>query len=163
MGEFLDAFVSVIHSHTDTTFSFVFVDFHSLYGSVVTREDNFELSWLVDGKISGLVLITESVSSYNDGLLPSWDKSWNIVDNDRLSKYGTIQVISDGSVGAFPHFLKAELFDSGLIWGDSCALDSHLALADSLGSFKSYFVISLISIFHTQIKVLDLQVQKRKD
>ena len=158
VSESFDTLVSVIHSHTDTTFSFVFVDFHCLFGSVISRKDNLKLSWFVNSKVSGFVLITKGVSSDNDRFLPSRDKSWNIADHDRLSKDSSIQVISDGSVGAFPHLFEAEFLDSCLVWRNGGAFDSNLAFTNSFSSVDGYFVISLISVLHSQVEVLDWQV-----
>jgi len=89
------------------------------------------------------------MSSNNDGFLPAWDESWDVFDNDGFSEDGSVQNVSDGSIWTFPHLLQIELFDSGLIRSDGCALDAYLAFFDGLSSLNSDFVISGIPMLNT--------------
>ena len=103
------------------------------------------------------------MSSDDDGLFPSRDEPWDILDDNRFSKHGSVENVSDGSIGAFPHFLKLELLNSGLIGGDGGAFNSDFALFDSLSSFNGDLVISSISVLHSKIKVLNLDVEEREN
>jgi len=163
VGESRDRFVGVIHTNTDTTSGVLkdIVDF--LLGSVRGDEVDFEFASLLSDKVSGLVLVTEGMSANNDGLFPAGNVSGDTVDDDGLSEDGTLKIVSNGSVGGFPHLLEVEFLDSGLIRSDGGALDTDLAFLDGLGSVKGDLVVSLISVFHTKIKVLDVQVKEGED
>lgn len=55
-------------------------------------------------------LIAEGVSADGDGLRPTWDKPGNVLADDWLTEDGAAQDVPDGSVGALPHLLQAELY-----------------------------------------------------
>jgi hypothetical protein len=69
-------------------------------------------------------------------------------------------MISNSSIRRLPHFLKFEFFDSSLVGGDCGTLDSDLALLDGMSSIESDFVVSLISVFHSQVEVLDVKIKE---
>ena len=102
MSELGDGLIGVIHSHSDST-AWVVEDVVGLLGSsVLWGEDDLEGSWLVDDEVGGSVLVTESVSSDDDGLLPLRDQKWDVLAEDGFSEHGSVEVVSDGSVGGFP-------------------------------------------------------------
>lgn len=108
-------------------------------------------------------MITESMSSNDDWLGPSWNISWDVAADDWLSEDGTTEVVSDCSIWRLPHLLEFEFFDSSLIWGNGGALDTNLVLLDGNGSINSNLVISGISVLHAQIEVLDINIKEWKD
>ena len=163
MSKIFNAFIDVVHCHTNTTFSFEFVDFHSLLLSLIICENNFKFSRFIDCKIGGSVLISESVSSNNNGFFPSWNKSWDVIDDDRFSEDGSVENVSDCTVGAFPHVFKVELFDSCLIRGDGGTFDTNFALFDGIGSINCDLIIGGISVFDTEVKVLDIEIKEWED
>ena len=73
VSKILNTLVDIVHSHTDSTFSLEFVDFHLLLFSLCISEDDFESSGSVDCEICGSVLISESMSADNNGFFPSWN------------------------------------------------------------------------------------------
>lgn len=103
------------------------------------------------------------MSSNNDWLFPSRDKSWDILDDNGLSEDSSSKNISDGSVWTFPHTLKVKLLDSCLIRSNGGALDANLAFLDGLGSFKCNFIFSGIPMLDSQIKVEDVEIKERKN
>lgn len=108
-------------------------------------------------------MITESMSSNDDWLGPSWNISWDVAADDWLSEDGTTEVVSDCSIWRLPHLLEFEFFDSSLIWGNGGALDTNLVLFDGNGSINCNLVISGISVLHAQIEVLDINIKEWKD
>ena len=99
----------------------------------------------------------------DDGLGPVVDKTGDVVDHDGLPENGSIEIVSNGAVGALPHLLQLELFHSGFIGGDGGTLNSDFAVLDSFGGIKRHFVVSFISKFHSQIEVLDVEVKEGVD
>jgi hypothetical protein len=114
-------------------------------------------------EVSTVVDIAESVPSNDDRLGPILDKSGDVLDEDGLSEDGSIEVVSNGSIGTLPHLLKLELFDSGLIGSDGGALDADFAVFDGLGSIEGDFIVCLVSVFDAQIEVLDVEVEVGMD
>lgn len=110
-------------------------------------------------EVSAVIDVSEGVSSDDDGLGPVLDESGDVLDEDGFSENGSIEVISNGSIGTLPHLLEFEFLDSGLIGGDGGALDADLAVLDGLGSVKSDLVVSLVSVLDAQVEVLDVKVE----
>jgi len=54
---------------------------------------------LINNSVLAAVLITESVSTNNNWLLPTRNKSGNIVDNDGLAEDCAVKDVADGAVG----------------------------------------------------------------
>jgi hypothetical protein len=133
------------------------------FASIIGLEADGEFSWLVNNVVLSDVLITMGVSSNDDGSSPAWHKSRNVLADDGLSEDGSIKDISDGSIGRSPHFLKFELFDSLLIGSDGSALDSDLVLLDSVSSIDSDLIVSVISVFHSEIIVVNVKIKIRVD
>ena len=74
-----------------------------------------------------------SVSAYDNGLLPSGDEERHIVADNGLSEDGTIEDVTDGSIGRLPHLLQLELLHTLLVGGNGRALHSYLILLDGVG------------------------------
>ena len=55
--------------------------------------------------------------------------------------------------------LEVELSDSLLIRGDGGALNSYLAFGNGVGSIDGYLIVSGISVFNGEIKVLGFKVK----
>ena len=163
MSKSFNAFISVVHSHSNSTFSGVSVNFHFLFTSIISLESNFECSWLVNNKICCLILISVGVSSNDDWFLPSWNESGDVFNDDGFSKDSSIENVSDSSIGTFPHLLELELLNSCFVRSDGGTLDTDFALFDSFSSFNGDFVISFVSVLHSEIKVLNLDVKEGKD
>lgn len=163
MGEIFNTFINIIHGHTHSSFSFKFIDFHSLFFSLIVSENNFKGSRSVHSEIGSSVLVTKCVSSNNNGFFPSWDKSWDVFNDDWFSKNGSVQNISDGTIRTFPHVLKIKFLDSGFIGSDGCAFDTDFALFDGVGCINSDLIIGSISVLDTKIKVFDVKIQEWED
>jgi len=103
------------------------------------------------------------VSANNDRLRPTRDKSWDIIDDNRLSEHSAVENVPNGSVGRLPHLLKLKLFDTIFIRGNSSAFDSDFMFEHSVGTVDSHLVISLVSIFNRQIIVIRFQIDVRVD
>lgn len=163
MSKLFNALISVVHTKANSSFSFKFEDFHSLLSAVFSSEDDFKCTWLINCEISGLVLISVGVSADDDWLLPSGNESGNVLDDDWFSKDCSIEDVPDGAIGALPHLLEVELFDSRLIRSDGGALDADFALLDGLCSFNSDLVLSFISVLDAEVEVEDVEVEEGED
>jgi hypothetical protein len=89
------------------------------------------------------------VSTDDDWFFPSRYQFWYIFNNDRLSEDSTVEDVSDGTIGAFPHFFEVELLDSGFVWSDGCTFDAYFAMFNGLGSLKGDFIIGGISVLNS--------------
>ncbi len=163
VSKIFNALINVVHSHADTSLSLELEDFHALLLALSILENNFESSWSVDNEIGGLVLITKSMSSDNNGFFPSRDKSWNIFDDDWFSKHSTVENVSDSTIGAFPHLLEIKLLYSRFIRSNCSALDTNFAFFNEVSSIDSDLVVGSISVFHSEVKILDVEIKEGKD
>jgi len=160
VGKSLDGFISVVHTHQNT-WGFKVVNFHTLFSrSVLWGENNLKLTGFIDDSISSSVLITESMSSDNDWFSPSSNIFLNILAENWLSENSSSKIVSDCTVWRFPHLFKIKLFNSCLVWGNGCAFNTNFASFNSGSSFESYLIVSLISVLHAQIEILDFNVQE---
>ena len=118
-----------------------------------------ELAWSVNNDISSSVLVTEGVSSNDDGLSPSWHESGDVLDNDGFSENSSVQLVSDGAIGGLPHLLEVEFLDSGLIRGNGGALDTNLVLLDGMSCVNGHLIVSLVSVLNAEIVVLNIEIK----
>lgn len=98
VGESFDAFICVVHSHSNSSLAGEVVDFKFLNSSIIASEGHLEFSRFGDNKICSSVLITVSVSTNNDGFLPAGDQSGNILDDNGFSEDSTVENVSDSSI-----------------------------------------------------------------
>jgi hypothetical protein len=146
-------------------------DTNSGAGEVVNwkSEAIFALEVCLEGSFAGheevgtVVLISISVPSNDDGLLPGTNQPWYVLDDDRLSEHSTVEVVANCAVRALPHLLEVEFLDTGFVRSDGSALDTHLAFADSFCGLEGDLVVSLITVFNAQIEILDVEVEERMD
>lgn len=160
MSEVDDRAVVIEHHYTDTC-SWEVVDWNS--EALVPLEVSLEASLAWHEEISAVVLITKGVSSDDNGFFPSTNQPGHILDDDWFTEDGTVKVVTDGSIGTLPHLLEIEFLDSCLIWSDGRTLDTNLAFLNGLGRLQCDLVISFISVFDSEIKVADVQVEERMD
>lgn len=154
----VDTFISVVHAHTDTSSSFVVIDFHFLFCSIIAFEQDLKFAWLINNEIGGFVLVSESMTSDYDWFFPAWDKSRNILDDNRLTENSTIKNISDSTIRTFPHFLQLELLNSSLIRSNSGTFNTNFTLFDSISSINSNLIVSGITMLHSKIKIFNIDV-----
>ncbi len=161
MGEISDWTVVIEHDKADSwPWEFGDWDVKVLLG---TLEVSGKFTGFWDKEISAVVDITEGVSTNDNWLGPVVDESWDVFAENWLSEDGSSKIISDGSVGWFPHFFELELFDSGFIGSDGSALDTNFAIFDGFGGIHSDLIVGLVSVFDTEVKVLNVQIQKGMD
>ena len=160
MGEGFNRAIVVEHEETNTGSGEV-VD--GEIEGVFSLEVNWDITGSLDKEVSAVVDITEGVTANDDGFSPVLDESGDVVDEDGFSEDGTVEVVSDGSVGWFPHFLELELLDSGFVGGDGSTLNADLAVLDSFSSIEGHLVVSFISVLDAEIEVLDVEVKEGMD
>lgn len=103
------------------------------------------------------------MSANNNRLFPAGNQSWDVLDDNRFSEDSSVEDVSDGSIWTLPHGFQVEFFDSCFVRSDGCALDADFAFFDGFGSLDGDFVVSLISVLHAEIEVLDLEIEERKN
>lgn len=148
-------FISIVHSHSNST-SFKIIYLMFCHNSLLVCKYHFQFSWLTNQKISGLILITKCMSSYDYWLFPSRYQTWNIFYYNWLSKHCTIQYIPNGTIWRFPHSLQFKFFNSGFIWSTtifsilhSCTFNSNLVFLNCICCLNCHLIICLISILHS--------------
>jgi len=163
VSESSDGIVGIVHAEHDTR-SLEVVHFEAGWlGAIFWGEGHVELAWHLRAEISGFILITEGVSTNDDGLFPAWHELGDVGDNDRGSEDSATNDVSNGSVGGSPHLLKAEFSDTSLIRGDSSALDTNLAGLDGFCGLMGDLIVSGITVLDAEIEVLDIQITMRED
>lgn len=103
------------------------------------------------------------MSTNDDGLGPTRNKSGNVLDDDGFSEHCSIEDVSDCSVGRLPHLFQLEFSDSFLVRSDGGTLDTYFVLLDSMSSINGDLIVSLVSVFNAQVVVFDINIQIRKD
>ena len=160
MSEAINRLISVVHSHNNTrTIKLVYLHINRDFRGICWLKDHCEGAWFFCNIIGSFVLVPEGVSTNNNGLGPAWDKSWNIFYYDRFSEHCSVKLVADSSIWTLPHLLQLELNDSCLVWCYGGALYSDLARFNRGGSLESYFVICFVSVFHSEVKVLDVYIK----
>lgn len=164
MGKRGDRCVSVVHAHHDAS-ALEVENFHfnGLLCRVFGLESHHKLSRLSGDVVSCPVLVTESMASNDDRLSPAGHQSRDVLNDNRLSEDSAIEFVSDCTVGGLPHELQLEFFDSGFVWGNRSALDSHFVFFDGLSGLKSHFVVSFVPVLHTEIEVLNVDIEVGSD
>jgi len=164
VSETSDGVNGVVHGHTATTLSREVEDLGGGgLGTISGGELDLEATRLLSDEVNSLVLVTESVTTNNDGLSPTRDETRNVLHDDGLTEDSTTEDVADGTVGREPHLLEVELLDTTLIRSDGGALDTDLVLLDSLSSLNSNLVLSGITVGKTKIVVLHVKIKIRSD
>ncbi|CUQ20137.1 Uncharacterised protein [Segatella copri] len=84
-------------------------------------------------------------------------------DGDRSTEYGTVHDATDSSIRALPHFVEFILVHTLCIRSDSSTLHSHAIFLSRLSRVDGYLVIGLVAIRQTEIIILRLQINERKN
>lgn len=103
------------------------------------------------------------VTADDNGLGPTWNETGHVCADDGLTEDGTIEDVSDGSIGALPHLLEVELLDTVLIGGDGGTLDSDLVQLDGVGGLNSDLILSCVSVLNGEIVILKINIDIRSD
>jgi len=163
-GETGDRLVGVVHAHQDTSLIFEVKNFHGFGGgSVGGGEDDFELAGLGGDVIGGAVLVAKSVTADADWLLPAGHEEGNVLAHDWLAEDDAVEDVTDGAVGRLPHRLQLEFLDTLLVGGDGGALDGDVVLQGGVGGVDGDLIVGLVSVFHAEIVVLEVDVAVGED
>ena len=102
VGEATDGLIGVVLALSDTT-TLEVVDLNLLGLTTNGGVDQLELTGTGDDTVLGTVLVTESVTTNDNGLAPARDQAGNGRDDDGLTEDGTAKDVTDSSVGGQPH------------------------------------------------------------
>ena len=132
-------------------------------GTIIGSELELDFARLGDGVVLAAVLVAVSVTAHNDGLGPAGHKTRDVANDNGLTEDGSVEDVANSAVGALPHLLEAELFNTGLVGGDGGALDTNLGALHGLGAVNGDLVAGLVTVLNRKIVVLGLQVDVRVD
>ncbi len=102
----------------------------------------------------GLINVPVSVPCNCNRLLPGLYVWLYAVCNNRSAENRTVQNGTNGSVGAFPHFLELVLFDALGVGGDGCALYAYAMPFYGFRGLNRDTVVCFIPLAKTEIIVL---------
>lgn len=91
MSKALNAFPSVIHSHSTSPLLGVLINLHNLLlPCPLGPEDYLEGALLVSGEVGGSVLVPEGMSADADGLGPGGDQFGDVGTEDGFTEDGPV-------------------------------------------------------------------------
>lgn len=135
-GESRDRIFGVKHCHGNTSILIQICNLNALnFSTLFILDSERHFSFIRDFEVLASVLISESVSSNDNGTLPIGNYSGYIFYDDRFSENCSIQLVSNGSVGRLPHFFQAKFFHTSFIRSDGCTLNSYTIFLNSLSRF----------------------------
>eukprot|EP00128_Syssomonas_multiformis_P005792 Colp12_sorted_trinity150504_noHs@29020 len=162
-SKIVDGLVEVVHAKSNTTARVVEdLDVNRL-AAISGSELQFKLAGTRDHQVSGTVLVTKGVTTDNNGLSPTGDKTGHVLADDGFTENSAAKNVANGSIGAEPHFLKTEFLHSGLIRSDGGALDANVVLLDGFSGLNSDLVISLVTVLDAEIEVLNIKINEGED
>ena len=97
-----------------------------------------------------------------DRLLPVLHARLNALYLDRCAENSSIQCCTDRAVRRLPHFLQIILCHAGSVRCDRCTLNSNTVLLGCLRGIDRHLIVCLITILQSEIIILCLQINKRK-
>jgi len=105
-----NALGSVVLGLSDTTLVVLLEveDLNLLGLTTLGGEDHLEGALTLDDEVLCAVLITESVTADDDGLLPAGHETGNARNDDGLTEDGSAESVSDGTVGRQPHCILSD-------------------------------------------------------
>ena len=103
----------------------------------------------------GAHLVAKGVTPDHDWVLPARYGAGDTVEDDGLTEDGSTKDVADSTVRALPHLLELELLHTGLVGGNSRALDADLMLEDGLSSLDRDLVIGLCGVQVPSIRTDD--------
>ena len=177
MRETGNGFGGVVLRLRDTALCREVEDLDHLRLTALWCEDHFQCTLARDNPVLGAVLVAESVTANDDGLLPARYETRDGGNDDRGAENSSssgvwsatflhislrmcaLQVVADGTVGRQPHLLELEFLDALLIGGDGGALDTNRVLLDSLGGIECDLVVGLVAVWQAKIVVLEVNVE----
>ena len=131
--------------------------------AALTLEHEFGCTWLISTKFHALVYIAVSMTGDGNRLLPVLYTRVDAWDGDRSTEYGTVHDATDSSIRALPHFVEFILVHTLCIRSDSSTLHSHTIFLSRLSRVDGYLVVGLVAIRQTEIIILRLQINERKN
>lgn len=102
VGKAADRLVSVVLSLSDTG-ALEVEDLDALGLATSRGVDKLELTGARDQTVGGTVLVTESVTTDDDGLRPARDDTGDARNDNGFTEDGTTEDVTDGSVRRQPH------------------------------------------------------------
>ena len=158
MSEFSNRVVRVEHTQVTATSLKVLNLLHSWLAAIIRLETNLDLAWFGNNVVLATVLVSKGVSTDDDWLGPSWNKTRDAGNNDGLTEDSSVENVPNGSVGASPHLFETELFNATFVRSNSGALDSDLVLLDSICAVNSNLIVSGVARRDTQIVVFSFDI-----
>jgi len=122
-------------------------------------ENHFNFTSLLYNIVLATILISISMSTNDDRLSPSWDKSWDIINNNCFTENGSIKNVSNRSVRWFPHLLKFEFLNTTFIRRNCSALNTNFVLKHCFRAVNGNLIVCRITILDWQVVVFGFKVK----
>ena len=103
------------------------------------------------------------MTANDDRLSPTRNQSRNVGNHDGFAEDHTAEDVADGAVGRLPHLLETKFLYALFIWSDGRALNGHAVKLGGFGRVNGDLVVGCIAVFNAQVKVLQINVEVRKD
>src|SRR4030095_9434221 len=131
------------HSHCNAA-AFKLVHFMLDNFSILTFEFDCEFTFSRHNKISGAILITESVTSNDDRAIPGSHYEWDILENNRLTEDSTIKYVPNCPIRTLPHLFEVEFLFALFVRSDVGTFNSYPILLNRIGRINSNLVVCLL-------------------
>jgi hypothetical protein len=92
----------------------------------------------------------------DNGAGPPRDDARDVFNDNWFSEDGTIEDVTDSTIGASPHLFEVEFFDSGFVGGDGGALDADVVFFNGVGGVNGDLIICLVAAGDAEVIVLDV-------
>lgn len=150
--------MSVEHAQVASSFFQVLDSLDNWVRTIIRSEYEVNFTRLCDNIVLAAILITECVSSNNNGGGPSRHETRDVGNDNWFSKNCSVQDVTDSSVGTAPHFLESEFLDTTFIRGNSCAFDSNLGSLHSFSAVDGDLIVCGISTLDRKIVVFKIYI-----
>ena len=139
------------------------VNHNLLVLAALAVEDELRYARLVGTDLNALVNVAVSVTSDGDRLLPVLHCRMDARDSDRCAEYGAVEDRADSAVRALPHLVQLVLVHALVVRCDGSTLNGYAQAFCSLGCVLCYLVAGLVALNESQVVILCLEVNERKD
>ena len=138
-------------------------DLYPLWFSAGGGEYHFKSARTGNNMIFRPILIAKSMSTNNDGFLPTGHKSRDARNDNRFPEHRSAQIISDRAIRAEPHLFQVKLFHSRLIGRDRRTFNPDGILLNGSGGLQGDLIVGLVTVGEAEIIVLEIDVEVRVD
>jgi len=162
VSEGTDRLIDVVHALDDAR-AVELVDNNLFLLAALALEDELGNASLFAAHLYAFIDVAIGVTGDGDGLLPRANLRLDARQLDRSAEHRTIEDGTNRAVGALPHLVELVLVHALVVRSDRGALHGYAILLVGVGSVDRHLVVGLVAIGKTEVVVLALEVNERKD